>query len=373
MSEIRLRNPLSEDIYLDRETQRKEDIRGPYFRDQTAILHSMPFRRLKHKTQFFFTPENDHICTRMEHVLHVASISATICRGLGLNIDMAQAIALGHDLGHPPFGHTGEKALNEISTEKGFMHELHSLRVVEKIARNGLGLDLTYAVRDGILSHCGERFEQCIEPCAEQKDLSKVMNRATYPTTYEGCVVRVSDKIAYLGRDLEDAAIAGLVDIANLPEDVAHGLGRSNGEMIDVMVQDVISWSQASGQIGFSPEVHKLMVQLKEFNYQNIYFHKKLRSYGAYCQRIIRLLFNELSNIFEEKQLNFSRYQNSEFPLEQRFGNYLEDMHVLYEKEGWPKLQIIYDYIAGMTDQYAIKTVKEHFVPEPIDAFLTKE
>lgn len=367
MSESCFQNPLTDDLYLSRETQRKEDIRGPYFRDQTAILHSMPFRRLKHKTQFFFTPENDHICTRMEHVLHVASISATICRGLGLNVDLAQAIALGHDLGHPPFGHTGERALNEISAELGFMHELHSLRVVEKLARNGLGLDLTYAVRDGILSHCGERFEQSIEPCTEYKELAKIKNRATYPVTYEGCVVRVSDKIAYLGRDLEDAVIAGLVDIDTLPETVACGLGRSNGEMIDVMVQDVIGWSQANGKIGFSPEVHRLMVELKEFNYQNIYFHKKLKSYGAYCQRIIRLLYNELSNIFEEKQLNFRAYAESEFPLEQRFGSYLEDMHLLYEGEEWPKLQIIYDYIAGMTDQYAIKTVKEHFVPEPID------
>lgn len=369
MSETQFSNPLSEDVYVSREHQRKEDLRGPYFRDQTAILHSMPFRRLKHKTQFFFTPENDHICTRMEHVLHVASISATICRGLGLNVDLAQAIALGHDLGHPPFGHTGEKALNEISAEKGFMHELHSLRVVEKVARNGLGLDLTYAVRDGILSHCGERFEQYIEPCKEYKDLSKVTNRATYPTTYEGCVVRVSDKIAYLGRDLEDAAIAGLVDLNTLPDSVVRCLGRSNGEMIGVMVQDVIRWSQDNDKIGFSPEVHQHMIELKEFNYKNIYFHKKLRSYGAYCQRIIRLLYNELSNIFEEKQLNFALYANSEFPLEQRFGSYLEDMQNLYEEEGWPKLQIIYDYIAGMTDQYAIKTVKEHFVPEPIDTF----
>lgn len=369
MNELRLINPLSEEIYLSRELQREEDIRGPYFRDQTAILHSMPFRRLKHKTQFFFSPENDHICTRIEHVLHVASIAATICRGLGLNVDMAQAIALGHDLGHPPFGHTGEKALNEISREHGFMHELHSLRVVDVLARNGQGLDLTYAVRDGILSHCGERFEQAIEPAKEYKELSNICNRATYPTTYEGCVVRVSDKIAYLGRDLEDAAIAGLVNMEHLPERVAHGLGRTNGEMIDLMVHDVIHWSKSNGKIGFTPAVHSLMVELKEFNYKNIYFHPKLLRYGQYCQRIIRLLFEQLEKIYDTYGLNFHKYAESDFPLERRFGNYLEDMHRAYEREGWPKVQIIYDYIAGMTDQYALKMVRDFFIPDPISSF----
>ncbi len=369
MVEKRFINPLSEEIYLSRNNQRKEDIRGPYFRDQTAIIHSMPFRRLKHKTQFFFTPENDHICTRIEHVLHVASIAATICKGLGLNVDLAQAIALGHDLGHPPFGHTGEEMLNELSTEHGFKHELHSLRVVDVLARNGQGLDLTYAVRDGILSHCGESFEQWIEPTSEVKKLSSITNRATYPTTYEGCVVRVSDKIAYLGRDLEDAVMAGLVDITKLPENIAAGLGTSNGEMIDIMVQDVINWSRASGKIGFSKQTHALMVDLKEFNYQNIYFHHKLLHYGHYCRRIIRLLYGQLEQTFHNYGLEFAKYQKSEFPLERRFGQYLEDMQKLYNREGWPLQQILYDYIAGMTDQYAIKMVREYFIPEPIDSF----
>lgn len=362
-------NPLPEEVYLSRLTQRKEDVRGPYFRDQTAILHSMPFRRLKHKTQFFFSPENDHICTRIEHVLHVASISATICRGLGLDSDLAEAISLGHDLGHPPFGHTGEKTLNSISQEHGFIHELHSLRVVDCLARNGQGLDLTYAVRDGILSHCGETFEQFIEPTDEQKNLAVIRNRATSPTTFEGCVVRISDKIAYLGRDLEDAVMSGLVREETVPREILQGLGHNNGEMIDNMVQDVINWSMENGKIGFSPDIHHLMVQLKEFNYENIYHHPKLLHYGKYCARIIELLYEQLKKTIDQYGQDFERYSVSEFPHERRLGKYLIDMHDLYEREHWPTLQIIYDYIAGMTDQYAIKTAREFIIPDPINSF----
>ncbi|MCK4258307.1 MAG: HD domain-containing protein [Halanaerobiales bacterium] len=373
MPEKKFNNPLKEDIYLSRILQREEDIRGPYFRDQTAIIHSMPFRRLKHKTQFFFAPENDHICTRIEHVLHVSSIAATICKGLGLNADLAQAISLGHDLGHSPFGHTGEQALNELNKEHDFIHELHSLRVVDKLAYNGQGLDLTYAVRDGILSHCGECFEQWIEPITEYKDLNSILNRATYPTSYEGCVVRISDKIAYLGRDLEDAITAGMVNKDDIPERVLKDFGQTNGEMIDIMVHDVITWSNANNKIGFSKEVHHLMTELKEFNYKKIYFHPKLIHYGYYCRRIIRLLYDQLEKVFFKYGLNFGNYKNSEFPLERRFGHYLSDMQNLYEQEKWPVRQIIYDYIAGMTDQYAIKMVRDFFIPEPIDSFRNKE
>lgn len=363
------KNPLSQETYLSRKNQRQADIREPYFRDQTAILHSTPFRRLKNKTQFFFTPENDHICTRMEHVLHVASIAAIICKGLDFDVDLAQAIALGHDLGHPPFGHTGEQALSELSAEGSFKHEIHSLRVVDVLARNGQGLDLTYAVRDGILSHCGESYEQWIEPTSEKKELSKIKDRTTFPTTYEGCIVRISDKIAYLGRDLEDAILAGLIDKTRLPQRIIRGLGDSNGQMIDIMVQDAINWSYRSGKIGFSPEIHALMVELKEFNYQNIYYHPKLLHYSHYCQRIIRLLYQQLEKTFLFFGLNFNNYLESDFPLERRFGRYLKDMQKIYDDDDWQIQQVLYDYIAGMTDQYAIRQVQEYFIPNPIDCF----
>ena len=201
-----MQNPLSNEIYHARQIPRKPDLRGDYFRDQTAIIHATPFRRLKHKTQVFYAPKNDHICTRIEHVLHVSTIATTICKGLGLDVELAQAIALGHDLGHAPFGHVGEIKLDILSREiGGFIHEIHGLRVVDKITRSGHGLNLAYAVRDGIVSHCGEDFKKSIFPHSEYKKLEDIKARMTSPVTYEGCVVRVADIIAYLGRDIEDA------------------------------------------------------------------------------------------------------------------------------------------------------------------------
>ena len=183
-----------------RKREREEDSRGPYYRDTTAIIHSSPFRRLKHKTQVFFAPSNDHICTRMEHVLHVASIASSICRPLGLDSELAWAIGMGHDLGHTPFGHVGERIISKLSEERGlgkFEHEINSLRVVDFLAEHGKGLNLTYAVRDGIISHNGESISMRIRPTFEIKDLSSIKERkGLIPSTYEGVVVRFSDTIA---------------------------------------------------------------------------------------------------------------------------------------------------------------------------------
>ena len=192
-------NILSNEILQNREQEReKGDVRLPYYRDTTAIIHSSPFRRLKHKTQVFFAPANDHICTRIEHVLHVASISSTICRSLGLNDDLAWAIGMGHDLGHTPFGHIGEKIISDLRQEEGlpkFEHEINGLRVVDFLSP----LNLTYAVRDGIVSHCGESFLRTLKPDFTVKDLSKVKNKhGLMPSTWEGCVVRLSDQIEIL-------------------------------------------------------------------------------------------------------------------------------------------------------------------------------
>lgn len=233
-----MENPLSEETYKNRLAEREEDVRGPYFRDQTAIIHSLPFRRLKNKTQVFFAPENDHICTRIEHALHVSTISATICKGLELDVELAQAIALGHDLGHAPFGHSGEKILNELNSKNGgFQHELHGLRIVDHLTRYGEGLNLTYAVRDGIISHYGEEFSQFIEPTSEYKNLEQLFTRGSKPTTYEGCVVRMADKIAYFGRDIEDAIKAGLIVEKDIPTNIRNELGTQNGEIIETLSQ----------------------------------------------------------------------------------------------------------------------------------------
>lgn len=205
-------------IHIQREKplyQRNNDIRSPYERDYTRILHCLAYRRLKHKTQVFFNIDNDHICTRMEHVQHVESVSCTIAKYLGLNVDLTKAIATGHDLGHAPFGHEGEVELSEIRKEYGldkFWHERNGLRVVDKLEllendkRNYFNLDLTYAVRDGIISHCGEVDENGIKPRDIAIDLNTFCTSGEHqPFTWEGCVVKISDKIAYLGRDIEDA------------------------------------------------------------------------------------------------------------------------------------------------------------------------
>jgi len=363
-----MKNPLAEHDYKERGTDREEDIRGPYFRDQTAIIHSLPFRRLKNKTQVFFAPENDHICTRIEHVLHVSTISATICKGLGLDVELAQAIALGHDLGHAPFGHSGEKILDRLNQNNGgFVHELHGLRIVDHLCRYGKGLNLTYAVRDGIVSHFGEEFTQHLEPAEEKKDLSRLNKRGTPPTTYEGCVVRMSDKIAYFGRDIEDAIKAELIKEDDIPDNVRAELGTKNGEIIDVFVKDLIEWSRGKQKVGFSKRKYNLMKDLKEFNYSKIYGHNRLTRYTKHAEVILNILFDHLMSLMEEFGRSYESYLQSDIPLDRRFGDYLEGLSDFYGvEEPFNPQQIALDYIAGMTDQYSLKAAKEVIFPEPI-------
>ncbi len=364
-----MENPLPEKVYKGRRKPRKEDVRGPYFRDQTAIIHSLPFRRLKNKTQVFFAPENDHICTRIEHVLHVSTISATICKGLGLDVELAQAIALGHDLGHAPFGHSGEKILNELNSDnRGFEHELHGLRIVDHLTRYGKGLNLTYAVRDGIISHYGEEFSPSIEPYPAKKELTQIKNRGTRPTTFEGCVVRMSDKIAYFGRDIEDGIKAGLIEEEDIPRRIRRELGTKNGEIIDNFVKDVIRWSKGKNRIGFSEDRFSLMEDLKEFNYSNIYEHPRLKRYSNHAKLILEILFDHLRGIIEEYEKDFSRYYASDIPLDRRVGDYVEHHDGFYgAEEEFNPSQIALDYIAGMTDSYSLKAAKEVIFPETIE------
>lgn len=357
-------NPLDDDIYQKRLKRKPEDLRGPYFRDQTIIIHSMAFRRLRHKTQVFFEPDSDHICVRLEHVLHVSSIAASICKGLGFNVELAQAIALGHDLGHSPFGHAGESALNNlIKDENGFMHELHSLRVVDKLAKNGEGLNLTYAVRDGIVSHCGESFEQFIKPSNRLKDLSLINKRNSIPLTFEGCVVRAADKIAYLGRDIEDALSAKLITISDIPKDIKKYLGINNGDIIAKLVNDVVETTNIRGELGFSDKYYELILKLKDFNYKNIYEHKLIKNYIKFCTKNINLLFEhylELSNSFG---WDINKYLNDDNTANLFFGKYLKPMTKFYNNEKTSFKRIIVDFIAGMTDNFANKCV--HYITFP--------
>lgn len=363
-----MNNPLSEQQYLMRSVEKDAPIRGHYFRDQTAIIHSMPFRRLKHKTQVFFAPENDHVCTRIEHVMHVATIAKSICLGLNnsgweLDADMAFAIGLGHDLGHAPFGHEGEYFLNKrLGGGNSFVHEINSYRVVEHLTNNGKGLNLTYAVKDGIISHNGESFEQHLEPDTKVKDLELIKDRKVKPSSYEGCIVRFSDKIAYLGRDIEDAITAGFIHRSEIPAFIRENIGESNSQIIDALVNDIINNSKSDSKIGFSDHTFELILALKEFNYHNIYQHAKKERNSLSAGKIIYALFDYLLVLYERKGKDYESYQSEILKLDKAFGSYLQAMDKFYQREENPEV-IITDYVAGMTDPYAMDCMAQISFP----------
>jgi len=349
-----------------RRDSRTDDVREPFFRDLTAIIHSYPFRRLKHKTQVFFAPQNDHICTRIEHVMHVATIAVTICNKLGLNTDLAWAISVGHDLGHTPFGHTGESIISDLIKKKGgygFCHEINSLRVVDYLINEGRGINLSFGVRDGIINHCGEKFEQFLMPAEKPADLESITTRTFLPCSWEGIVVRMSDKIAYLGRDLEDAVSLKIVSRDDVPEIVIRNLGAKNGEMIDTMVKDVISNAEKHGAIGFSDPVYDAMRSIHKFNIEKIYTSRHLVNYHQYIARIIHTLWDYLSEIFDRNSFDTEKYVLENTSLAGEFGHYLGKMENFYKNTEKSFENIIPDYVSGMTDTFAIESVKELFNP----------
>ena len=364
-----MHNKIDKEIMQSRLRPRTEDLRGPYFRDQTAIIHAGAFRRLKHKTQAFFAPQNDHICTRIEHVLHVATVAETICKGLNnagwqLDTEIAYAAGLGHDLGHAPFGHSGESAINQIN-EKGFEHEINSLRVVDKLSNNGHGINLTFAVRDGILCHCGEKFEQYLEPDISQTDLSKKICNDRIPATWEGCAVRFADKIAYFGRDIEDALRAKIITREDIPERIYKELGSSNGQIINTLVIDLIENTAKIGIIGFSDRYYELMVAIKDFNYKSIYTSIDKSNNEKYCINIIKSLYRHLCENYD----NIIEGNHHNLILEKSFEQYVSSMECLYSKEKADKNQIIVDYVSGMTDNYALASFQEITLPKPVKFF----
>ena len=266
---------------------RGNDIRSEFERDYTRVIHSNAYRRQKHKTQVFFSPENDHICTRIEHVTYVESISYTIAKYLGLNVELTRAIAIAHDIGHSPFGHQGEKILSEISKRdlgKTFWHEKNGLEFVDKIelledkSKNMQNLNLTYAVRDGIISHCGEIDENKLKPRDEYIDLNSYSKPNQYaPYTWEGCVVKIADKISYLGRDIEDAITLGILD--EHLDDLYKILNKNKSEVINntviinSLIYDLCNNSSPEKGLCFSEEIFELIKEIKDFNYK--YFFNK--------------------------------------------------------------------------------------------------
>ena len=303
---------------IRREPEPDSPLRTPFQRDRDRIVHSKAFRRLKHKTQVFIAPEGDHYRTRLTHTLETGCIARTVARALGLNEDLTEAVGLGHDLGHPPFGHIGEEALDRALRERGargFKHNRHSLRVVDVLERDGQGLNLTEAVRDGILNHTGPQ----------------------QPATFEGRVVRLVDRVAYINHDIDDAVRAGILAEADLPAAEIELLGPTGAERIDTLVRDIVSTSRERWDVAQSDEVGGAMLRLRKFMFERVYLGPEARSEHDRVLRTLRGLFD----------------------------HYLDDPDLVADgAAAADDLQRVTDYIAGMTDRFAIASFRRLALPE---------
>ena len=331
----------------------KEDVRPAFFHDIDKVIHSSPYSRYMNKTQVYSFYKNDHISTRMLHVQLVSKVARTIGRCLNLNEDLIEAIGLSHDIGHTPLGHTGEKILNDISMKElgiPFMHNLQSVREFMYLSLNGKGSNLTVQVLDGIMCHNGEKLEKVYEPVKKTKedflkDYNESIKSHDYaskirPMTLEGCVVRISDVIAYIGRDIEDAITLGKLDRNSIPKEITDVLGNNNREIINNIVLDIVENSYEQGKIILSDKVFDAMNKLMTFNYKNIYdfanSKEDLQGYKDDINKLYYSLLNDLdsnnkkSNIYKDFISHMSR-------------EYLDNTG---------NKQIVLDYIAGMTDDY---------------------
>ena len=352
--------------------KRDNEIRSEFERDYTRVINSKAYRRLKHKTQVFFSPENDHICTRIEHVTLVESISYTMAKYFGLNTELTKAIATAHDIGHSPFGHQGEKIISELSKDfiqKPFWHEKNGLEFVDKVEllETPEGkiqpLDLTYGVRDGIISHCGEINENGLKPRTEYIDLYEYEHPNQYaPYTWEGCVVKIADKLSYLGRDIEDAITLGILDkklkelheVLKLDKDVKI----NNTVILNMFINDLCENSSLENGLCFSDEKFEMLNNLKEFNYKNIYLSEKTLESVDYFELVLNKLFWFLSRMnFRDDDMkkicpvladDFNKWLKEFFSLD------INHRDIIISDNEF--LQAVIYYIAGMTDNFAIET-----------------
>ena len=294
------------------------DVRPVFQRDRDRIVHSKAFRRLKNKTQVFLEPKGDHYRTRLSHTLEVSQNARTIAKALRMNESLVEAIALGHDLGHTPFGHAGESVLNKLCSD-GFKHSEQSVRIVEKLEKDGQGLNLTWEVRDGILNH--------------QTD--------TMPGTLEGKIVRFSDKIAYINHDIDDAIRGHIMEEEDIPADLRDALGYSSKERLNKLIHNVITSSMGENDIRMEPEIERAMRDLREFMFIHVYTNPKAKGEESKAKDLVEHLFYF-------------------------YMDHVEEMPLLYQtmlKNGEKKDRVVCDYIAGMTDQYAIQKFQQYFVP----------
>lgn len=295
------------------------DIRPVFQRDRDRILHCKAFRRLKHKTQVFLSPKGDHYRTRLTHTLEVSQNARTIAKALRLNEDLVEAIALGHDLGHTPFGHAGERVLNELC-EEGYRHNEQSVRIVEKLEKDGEGLNLTWEVKDGILNH----------------------QTSLMPHTLEGKIVRLSDKIAYINHDVDDAIRAMLLTEEEIPLELRKTLGMTTRERLDTLIHNIITNSIGQDDILMSPEILEAMQELRRFMFEKVYMNPRAKGEEEKAERLLRELYLY-------------------------YLDHIEILPTQYQKmceEGEKAERVVCDYISGMTDQYAISKYREFFLPK---------
>lgn len=340
--------------------EKDTDIRTPFFRDIDRIIYSLSYNRYSDKTQVFSQKDNDHICKRMIHVQLVSKVARTIGRALNLNEDLIEAAALGHDLGHVPFGHVGESILNKISLENNegyFNHNVQSVRILTNLEESGRGRNITLQVLDGILCHNGELTLKKYQPVKKTKEIFLKQYEDTYrdnrtikklvPMTLEGCVVRISDIIAYIGKDIEDAITLGVISIDDLPKNIKEVLGVNNKSTVNTLIMDVINNSISKNYICMSDKVFNALIELKEFNYKNIYLKANTEEQVANYEKMFRTVFTS--------SLKTLKNNNREANI---FKIYLNNMNDDYKNNNTLE-RIVIDYIAGMTDDFLLNEYNE--------------
>lgn len=336
------------------------DIRPNFYHDIDRIIHSLSYTRYIDKTQVFSFQENDHISKRIVHVQLVSKIARTIGRALNLNEDLIEAIALGHDIGHTPIGHTGEAILNEISlreTGTMFNHNIQSVRNYLVLEKNGLGNNLTIQTLDGIMCHNGEMVSNIYEPNSKTKEeflaeyekcyTDKEILRKIRPMTLEGCVVRISDVIGYIGRDIEDAINIGVLKREEVPSNIRKILGTTNKEIVNTIILDIITNSLGKPYIKLSDSVYQAVFDLKKFNYEHIYSKANTKEQFNFYKNGMNLLFNKYVEDLEEKRIESDIYRVF---LNQMNDSYIQNTDVK---------RIVIDYIAGMTDEFFITAIQK--------------
>ena len=347
----------SDAIRLRESDDEDEDIRPPFFRDIDRIIYSLSYTRYMDKTQVFTRNQNDHVSKRITHVQMVSKIARTIGRALNLNEDLIEAIALGHDIGHTPIGHEGEAMLNEISLKElneYFAHNIQSVRHLHAVEKDGKGLNLTIQVLDGVMCHNGEMLSPIYKP--QKKDSKEVMreyeeaykdlkkSNQNRPMTLEGCVVRISDIIGYIGRDIEDAIMIGKIKRSEIPQNIVEVLGCTNKDIINTIILDIIHHSMGKPYIKMSDDVYHALLDLKKFNYKNIYQYSLTKEQKETYKKGMYQLFNQYLNDIQNENHESVIYHF----INTKGQEYLDNTS--------PKRMVI-DFIAGMTDEMFFREI----------------